>query len=139
MIIKLDSTLYKKEKISVDFEGIDQYSFSFFNRSFVLLATQYGFQAIEQIELLNIKREECIKKNTEELKKNVKKYLEDTRVEYENELGKKFLEISKQNYNLKEKIERLEKENEKLEWETIKLNKYNNILKKNPDCPLIIN
>ena len=24
--IKLDSTLYKKEKISVDFEGIDQYS-----------------------------------------------------------------------------------------------------------------
>ena len=52
--IKLDSTLYKKEKISVDFEGIDQYSFPFFNRSFVLLATQYGFQAIEQIELLNI-------------------------------------------------------------------------------------
>lgn len=57
MIIKLDSTLYKKEKISVDFEGIDQYSFSFFNRSFVLLATQYGFQAIEQIELLNISSE----------------------------------------------------------------------------------
>lgn len=28
--IKLDSTLYKKEKISVDFEGIDQYSFPFF-------------------------------------------------------------------------------------------------------------
>ena len=55
--IKLDSTLYKKEKISVDFEGIDQYSFPFFNRSFVLLATQYGFQAIEQIELLNISSE----------------------------------------------------------------------------------
>ena len=38
--IKLDSTLYKKEKISVDFEGIDQYSFPFFNRSFVLLVTE---------------------------------------------------------------------------------------------------
>lgn len=55
--IKLDSTLYKKEKISVDFEGIDQYSFPFFNRSFVLLVTQYGFQAIKQIELLNISSE----------------------------------------------------------------------------------
>ena len=64
-----------------------------------------------------------------ELKRKVKKMLEDTRIEYENELGKKFLEISKQNNDLKEKIERLEKENEKLEWETIKLNKYNNILK----------
>ena len=55
--IKLDSTLYKKEKISVDFEGIDQYSFPFFNRSFVLLVTQYVFQAIKQIELLNISSE----------------------------------------------------------------------------------
>jgi len=58
--IKLDAALYKKENISVDFEGINKYAFPFFNHSFVLLATPYGFQEIEQIEFLNISEDGMI-------------------------------------------------------------------------------
>lgn len=67
-------------------------------------------------------------KNKEELKKKIKKHLEDTRIEYENEIGQKFLEISKEYYDLKRKFEDLEKVNEKLSWENIKLTKYNRLL-----------
>lgn len=52
--IRLDSALYKKENISVDFQGINKYAFPFFNHSFVLLAILYGFEVIEQIKFLNI-------------------------------------------------------------------------------------
>lgn len=50
----LEPLIQHKEKICVDFDSIQKYASPFFNNSFASLALRYGFDVIENIDLLNL-------------------------------------------------------------------------------------
>lgn len=50
----LEKSIIENEKVVVDFDGITRFASPFFNNSFSSLAIQYGFECVENIELINI-------------------------------------------------------------------------------------
>lgn len=51
---QMERLLKEAKSFSVDFDGISRFASPFFNNSFASLALIYGFNAIENIRLLNL-------------------------------------------------------------------------------------